>query len=62
MAAILCHDETMKPHTEMVEGPEALGRFEDTMKALFSTPKPNTSVIKETPKPAPQKKASKKQG
>jgi hypothetical protein len=26
----------MKPHAEMNEGPEALKRFEDTMKAIFS--------------------------
>jgi hypothetical protein len=26
----------MKPHAEMSEGPEALARFENTMKAIFS--------------------------
>jgi len=29
----------MKPNTEMREGPEALQRFENTMKALFSKSK-----------------------
>jgi hypothetical protein len=29
----------MKPHTEMREGPEALRRFEDTMKSLFTSRK-----------------------
>jgi hypothetical protein len=28
--------KAMKPNTEMVEGPEALARFESTMKAIFS--------------------------
>ena len=31
----------MKPHAEMNEGPEALTRFEDTMKKLFASKKIN---------------------
>ena len=40
----------MKPHAEMNEGPEALKRFEDTMKAIFS--KRKTDIL-----PAEQTKA-----
>jgi hypothetical protein len=37
----------MKPHTEMIEGPEALTRFENTMKALFSKRKDDVVQTKE---------------
>jgi hypothetical protein len=43
----------MKPHTEMIEGPEALQRFEGSMKALFSAKK------KDLP-PSPFKKSGEK--
>lgn len=45
----------MKPHTEMIEGPQALQRFEDTMKALFS--KRKSDVLREKPKAQKPKKA-----
>lgn len=31
-----CNDDSLMPHTEMIEGPQTLQRFEDTMNALFS--------------------------
>jgi hypothetical protein len=50
----------MKPTTEMIEGPQALRRFEDTMKSLFTTRK--SDVLEERPKQQahkPPKKARK---
>lgn len=40
----------MKPHAEMNEGPEALARFENTMKALFSKRKSDVLPEKRTKK------------
>ena len=37
----------MKPPTEMMEGPEATQRFEDTMKLLFCKRKANVLSFKE---------------
>lgn len=37
----------MKPHAEMNEGPEALKRFEETMKAVFSKPKADVRPSKQ---------------
>jgi hypothetical protein len=58
-----CDDEIMKPHPEMVEGPEALRRFEDTMKAIFTSRK--RDVLPERPKerkPNTPKKPTKPKG
>ncbi len=46
--------EIMKPPAEMQEGPEALARFEDTMRAIFSKRKPDAAPAKQR-KPAPKK-------
>jgi hypothetical protein len=53
----------MKPHAEMNEGPEALKRFEDTMKAIFSKrkkgilPKSHTSPEGASERQKPQNKS-----
>lgn len=44
----------MKPPAEMHEGPEALQRFEDTMKALFSKRKGDVMPDR-SPKAEPKK-------
>jgi len=44
----------MKPPAEMNEGPEALARFENTMKALFSKRK-ETVLREKRQKPTPSK-------
>ncbi len=46
----------MKPHTEMNDGPEALTRFEDTMKRLFATKK---GAMPPSPFGKPEKKRKK---
>lgn len=35
----MCNDGGMKPHTEMIEGPDAAKRFDATMRALLSVPR-----------------------
>lgn len=50
----------MKPHTrEMVEGPEALARFQHALKAILTVPKSAVvkppSVTRKTKKPAAPK-------
>jgi hypothetical protein len=50
----------MKPHAEMIEGPEAWERFQVAMKKLVATPK---SAMPPSPyrKTAPKKKQTKAQ-
>jgi len=45
----------MKPHQEMIEGPEAWSRFQDAMKAIITVPK---SAL--PPSPFNKKKPGKK--
>ena len=51
----------MKPHTEMIEGPEAWDRFKSAMKAIVSVPKtalppnPFGKKTSKTKKPAAHK-------
>jgi hypothetical protein len=50
----------MKPHTEMNEGPGALQRFEDTMKALFTARKVAPTAEKSKPRKPSGKKQNKR--
>jgi hypothetical protein len=53
--------QAMKPHTEMIEGPEAWDRFKSAMKAIVSVPKtalppnPFGKKTSKTKKPAAHK-------
>jgi len=49
----------MKPHPEMIEGPEALTRFENTMKALFASRKCDLPAKNKAHKPTPRRKVKK---
>jgi hypothetical protein len=50
----------MKPHAEMNEGPQALARFENTMKALFSKRKVNVPPKKSSSTKQPKASAKPK--
>ena len=50
----------MKPHAEMNEGPEALARFENTMKAIFSKRKADVLPEKTKAGKAPKDSAKPK--
>jgi hypothetical protein len=56
-----CNDGTMKPHPEMIEGPEAFDKFRDAMKAILTVPK---SALPPSPfkKWKPKKKRSARKG
>ena len=53
---ILCEHAIMKPHSEMIEGPEAWTRFQNAMKAIIKVPK---SAMPPSPFGSRAKKAKK---
>jgi hypothetical protein len=55
----IAHNENMKPHPEMIEGPEAWTRFQNAMKAIIRVPK---SAMPPSPFGSRAKKAKKPTG
>jgi hypothetical protein len=58
----LCHYWAIKPHPEMIEGPEAWERFRNAMKAILKVPKSAMPASPYGKKTAKGKKPPARQG